>query len=62
MHTPIRIAQKMPAEYKTKILQFHKFIIAARNKLCFELGQIGKMDKLNTFHAMLCIRAKYKDG
>jgi hypothetical protein len=46
MRTRKRIVQKMPAEYETKILQFHKFIIGARNKSCFELSQIGNMDEV----------------
>jgi hypothetical protein len=43
-HTRTRTAQKMPAEYEMKILQFQKFVIAARKKSCFELGQTGHMD------------------
>jgi hypothetical protein len=37
--------RRWTAEYKTKILQFQKFIFAARKKSCFELGQIGNMDE-----------------
>jgi hypothetical protein len=33
-----RIAQMMPAQYEMQILQFQKFVIAARKKSCFELG------------------------
>jgi hypothetical protein len=33
----------MPAEYEAEILQFHKFVIAARKKSSFELHQIGNM-------------------
>jgi hypothetical protein len=44
MRAQTRIPQKMPAEYKTKILLFHKFITAARKKSRFELRQIGNMD------------------
>lgn len=41
----------MPAKYNTKILQFHKFIIAARKKSCLEFGQIGNMDDVpQTFY------------
>jgi hypothetical protein len=34
----------MSAEYEAKALEFHKFVITARNKTCFELSQIGNMD------------------
>jgi hypothetical protein len=44
MCSQTRIAQKVPAEYKT-ILRFQKFIIAAKKKSCFELGQIVNMDE-----------------
>jgi hypothetical protein len=47
MHTQTRIVKKMPAEYETKILQFHKFVVAASKKSCHvKLGQIGNMDKV----------------
>jgi hypothetical protein len=36
----------MLAEYETKILQFHTFVTALRNKSCFELGQVGNMDEV----------------
>jgi hypothetical protein len=45
VHTQTRIAQKMPANYKAKILQLQKFIIAARKK-CFGPWEIGSMDEL----------------
>jgi hypothetical protein len=35
----------MPAEYKTKILEFQKFVTPARNKTYFQLEHIGKMDE-----------------
>jgi hypothetical protein len=38
MHTRNRISQSMPAEYEAKILEFHKFVIGARKKICFELS------------------------
>jgi hypothetical protein len=41
-----RVAQKMPTQYETKILELQIFLIAARKKSCFELGQTGNMDKV----------------
>nr|XP_028597585.1 uncharacterized protein LOC114603030 [Podarcis muralis]XP_028597587.1 uncharacterized protein LOC114603030 [Podarcis muralis]XP_028597588.1 uncharacterized protein LOC114603030 [Podarcis muralis]XP_028597589.1 uncharacterized protein LOC114603030 [Podarcis muralis] len=46
MRTKTRIAQKMPEEYESKILSFHKFVIDARKKNGFENGQIGNMDEV----------------
>ncbi|KFM76763.1 Pogo transposable element with KRAB, partial [Stegodyphus mimosarum] len=46
MRTKTRIAQKMPKEYESKILSFHKFVIDARKKNNFEMSQIGNMDNL----------------
>ncbi|CAJ0949590.1 unnamed protein product [Ranitomeya imitator] len=46
MRTKTRIAQKMPKEYKTKIVSFHKFVLEARNKNGYEMTQIGNMDKV----------------
>lgn len=34
------------AEYKTKILEFQKSVIPAREKSCFQPGQIGNMDEV----------------
>jgi hypothetical protein len=34
-----RIAQKMPAEYEPKILEFQNFVTAVRKKPCFELNR-----------------------
>jgi hypothetical protein len=33
----------MPAEYEAEILQFHKFVIAARKKSSFELGNMDEV-------------------
>lgn len=46
MRTRTRIAQKMPPEYETKVIEFHKFIISQRKKKCYELNQIGNMDEV----------------
>jgi hypothetical protein len=45
MRTRTKLAQKMPAEYENKILQFHKYVIGARKNFDFELGQIANMDE-----------------
>jgi hypothetical protein len=53
MCTQTRIAQKMLAEYKMKILQSQELVTAYR-KSCLEFGQIGNMDKVPlTFHVPL---------
>jgi hypothetical protein len=42
-----RILQRMPTKYEAKIMEYHKFVISAREKKkCFELTQIGNMDKV----------------
>ncbi|CAI5770390.1 pogo transposable element with KRAB domain [Podarcis lilfordi] len=46
MRTKTRTAQKMPEEYESKILSFHKFVIDARKRNGFEIGQIGNMDEV----------------
>ena len=43
MHTKTTIAQKLPCEYKRKIIEFHKYVINMRKKLCFQTGQLGNM-------------------
>ena len=46
MRTKTTIAQKLPREYEIKITEFHKYVINMRKKLCFEIGQLGNMDKV----------------
>jgi len=46
MHTKATIAQKLPREYERKIIEFHKYVINMRKKLCFEIGQLGNMDEI----------------
>ena len=46
MRTKTKIAQKLPREYERKIIEFHKYVINLRKKLCFEVGQLGNMDKV----------------
>ncbi|KAF6114644.1 hypothetical protein HJG60_010604 [Phyllostomus discolor] len=42
LHTKTRITQKkMPIEYDSKIVSFHKFVLDARKKNGFEISQIG---------------------
>ncbi|XP_078244344.1 uncharacterized protein LOC110070281 isoform X2 [Pogona vitticeps] len=41
-----RIAPKLPKGYESKFLSFHKFVIDARKKNGFEIGQIGNMDEV----------------
>ena len=36
MRTKTTIAQKLPCEYERKIIEFHKYAINMRKKLCFE--------------------------
>jgi len=38
--------QKLPHEYERKILEFHKYVINLRKKLCFEMVQLGNMDEV----------------
>jgi len=46
MRTKTTIAQKLPREYERKIIEFHKYVINMRKKLCFEIGQLGNMDEV----------------
>jgi len=46
MHTKTTIAQKLPCEYERKIIEFHKYVINMRKKLCFEIGQLGNMGEV----------------
>ena len=45
MHTKT-IAQKQPSEDERKIVDFHKYVINMRKKLCFEIGQLGNKDEV----------------
>jgi hypothetical protein len=33
--------QKLPREYERKMIEFHKYVMNMRKKLCFEIGQLG---------------------
>ena len=46
MCTKTTIVQKLPREYKRKIIESHKYVINMRKKLCFEIGQLGNMDEV----------------
>ena len=46
MCTKTTIVQKRPREYERKIIEFHKYVINMRKKLCFEIGQLGNMDEV----------------
>ena len=46
MHAKTTIAQKLSLEYERKIIEFHKYVINMRKKLCFEIGQLGNMDEV----------------
>ena len=46
MHNKTTIVQKLPCEYERKIIEFHKYVINMRKKLCFERGQLGNMDEV----------------
>ena len=46
MHTKTTIVQKLPREYERKIIEFHKYVLNMRKKLCFEIGQFGKVDEV----------------
>jgi len=46
MCTKTTIVQKLPCEYKRKIIESHKYVINMRKKLCFEIEQLGNMDEV----------------
>ena len=46
MRNKTTIAQKLPHEYERKIIEFHKYVINMRKKLCFEIVQLGNMDEV----------------
>ena len=52
MRTKTTIVQKLPHEYKRKIIEFHKYVINMRKKLCFEIGQLGNMDDSCSYNHM----------
>jgi len=46
MRTETTVVQKLTREYGRKIIEFHKYVINMRKKLCFEIGQLGNMDEV----------------
>jgi hypothetical protein len=46
MRTKITIAQKLPREYEINIIEFHKYVINIRKKLCFEIRKLWNMDEV----------------
>ena len=44
--TKTTIAQKLPREYERKIVEFRKYVINMRTKLCFWDMTIGNMDEI----------------
>jgi len=44
MRTKTTVVQKLPCKYERKVIEFHKYVINMRKKLCFEIGQLGNMD------------------
>ena len=46
MHTETTIVQKLPCEYERRIIEFHKYVINMRKKLCFETGQLRNLDEV----------------
>jgi hypothetical protein len=47
MWAETKISQKMPAEYKGKIIEFHRVVINAREQEKFELSQMANMDEVH---------------
>ena len=47
MRTKTTIVQKLPHEYEGKIIEFHKYVINMRKKLCFEIGQLRNVAEVH---------------
>ena len=47
MHTKTTVVQNLPREYERKIIEFQKYVINMKKKLCFEIGQLGNMDEVH---------------
>ena len=48
-----KITQKLPADLKDKITNFHKYVIGLRKHYNYPLNQIGNMDEISCFFDML---------
>jgi len=46
MRTKPAVVQKLPCGYERKMIEFHKYVINMRKKLCFEIRQLGNMDEV----------------
>ena len=46
MRTKPAVVQKLPCGYERKMIEFHKYVINMRKKLCFEIGQLGNVDEV----------------
>jgi len=46
IHTKNTIAQNPPREYERLIIEFHKYVINMRKKLCFDIGKLGNMEEV----------------
>jgi len=45
-HTKTTVVQKLPCKYERKIIEFHKYVMNMRKKLCFEIRQLWNMDEV----------------
>jgi len=53
MYTKTTIVQKLPHEYERKIIEFHKYVVNMRKKLCFDIGKLGNIDEVRLmFHRL----------
>ena len=53
MYTKTTIVQKLPHEYERKIIEFHKYVVNMRKKLCFDIAKLGNIDEVRLmFHRL----------
>ena len=50
MGTKTTIAQKLPCEYKRKVIEFHKYVTNMRKMLCFEIRTIFWVSVMNKLY------------
>ena len=46
IHTKNTIAQNPPREYERLIIEFHKYVINMKKKLCYDIGKLGNMEEV----------------
>ncbi|CAL4062438.1 unnamed protein product, partial [Meganyctiphanes norvegica] len=46
MRTRTSLCQKMPQEFGDQVIEFHRYVINARQKITYELSQIANMDEV----------------